>query len=128
MNLDDNTDEENSTAESDSSKLQEKWLNMQEACEYLQVSEQTMFRWMRAGKVSFYKVGKATRFKAEDLDRVVEKVVSKGESEQAGRKCAVCGHARLVEGRAVSTGNLYFKPEKAKFWVWAECTVPTKAY
>ena len=85
------------------------WLTMPEACDYLKVSEQTLFRWMRTGKVSFYKVGKSTRFKKEILDLAVEKVVGRPEGEVLSERCAVCGHSRLIEGKVTSTGNILSK-------------------
>ncbi|MHC4871316.1 MAG: helix-turn-helix domain-containing protein [Planctomycetota bacterium] len=103
------------------------WLTVKGACEYLKISEQTIFRWMKAGKVTYYKVGNSTRFKMSDLDMVVEKVVGQKEGEILSARCAVCGHGRLVEGKVSSTGNMYFTPLKTKFWVWAESTVPTAA-
>jgi excisionase family DNA binding protein len=103
------------------------WLSIPEACDYLKISEQTLFRWMRTGKVSFYKVGKSTRFKKEILDLAVEKVVGKPEGEVLSERCAVCGHSRLIEGKVTSTGNIYFKPAKTKFLVWSDSTVQVRA-
>lgn len=99
------------------------WLGITEACEHLQISEQTMFRWMREGKISYYKVGKSTRFLLEDLNRLVERVVGKPEGELLANRCAVCGNTRLVSGTLASMGDVIFKPEKTKFWVWEDSAV-----
>jgi excisionase family DNA binding protein len=106
---------------------QEQWLSTNEACKYLNISEQTMFRWMKSGKVTYYKVGKSTRFKISDLDMMIEKVVGEEAAKTMSGRCAVCGNTIMVEGKISSTGNVYFKPEKTKFWVWAESTVPVFA-
>lgn len=104
-----------------------RWLSITEACEYLQISEQTMFRWMREGKISYFKVGKSTRFRESDLDQLVERVVGRPEGEAKAERCAVCGHTRMVEGTLVALGNVAFKPEKTKFWVWEDSAVPVFA-
>lgn len=103
------------------------WLSITEACEYLQISEQTMFRWMRDGRISYYKVGKSTRFRRDDLDMAVEKVVGKSEGEVMAERCGVCGNSRLVEGTLASLGDVVFRPEKTKFWVWEDSSVPVYA-
>ena len=103
------------------------WLSISEACKYLNLSEPTIFRWMKAGKLSYFKVGKATRFKKNDLDLVVEKVVGQPEGEVRASRCAVCGHSRLVEGKVASTGNIYFRPETTRFFVIADSNVQVRA-
>lgn len=103
------------------------WFTVEEAAGYLGVSVPTVFRWMKAGTLSFYKMGGATRFSKEGLDAVVEKTTGRKEAEAAAGKCASCGHGVLVPGRLQGTGRLYFKPEKAKFWVWSESMVETHA-
>jgi len=71
---------------------------------------------MKSGKVSFYKVGDATRFRRDNLDLVFEKHTSRAEAEQYGARCVACGHAKLISGRVQSTGKVYFKPSKTKFF------------
>jgi len=105
----------------------EDWLTIAEACEFLKVSEPTIFRWMKSGKLSYFKIGKATRFRKRDLDLVVEKVVGQPEGEILIARCAVCGHSRLIDGKMASTGNIYFKPAKTKFFVLAESNVQVRA-
>jgi excisionase family DNA binding protein len=89
------------------------------------VSQPTIFRWMKQGLLSFYKVGGATRFAREGLDAIIEKTTGQKEAEAATGRCAACGNRAMVEGKLQGTGNLYFRPAKAKFWVLAEALVPT---
>lgn len=106
-----------------------KWLNITEACAYLEISEQTMFRWMREGKITYYKVGKSTRFKEEDLDKTIEKVAGRDESAPPGElRCAVCESTDLIRGRLSALGEVIFKPEKSRFSVWTDSTVKLTAY
>ncbi|MCP4641352.1 MAG: helix-turn-helix domain-containing protein [bacterium] len=103
------------------------WYSIPEAAGYLGISQPTLFRWMKQGLVSFYKVGGSTRFAKEGLDAVIEKTTGRKEAEAAAGRCAACGHSILVDGRVQGSGRLYFRPEKTKFWVFAESTVPTHA-
>lgn len=103
------------------------WYTIKEACEYLKVSQPTIFRWMKEGVLSFYKVGGATRFSREGLDAVIEKTTGSKEAEQIAGRCMACGHNILVKGRVQATGKLYFKPDKSSFWVLRESMVPTHA-
>lgn len=103
------------------------WFTVEEAADYLGVSVPTVFRWMKGGTLSFFKMGGATRFSREGLDAVVEKTTGSKEAEAAAGKCASCGHGVLVAGRLQGTGRLYFKPEKTRFWVWDESLVETQA-
>jgi excisionase family DNA binding protein len=107
---------------------QEEWFSIREAAEYLGVSQPTIFRWMKDGALSFYKVGGSTRFSKEGLDASVEKTVGRKEAEAAAARCASCGHGVLVSGRMQSTGLLYFKPDKTKFWTFEESLVSTRAH
>ncbi len=103
------------------------WLSIAEAAEYLAVSEPTIYRWMRDGKLSFYKVGDSTRFKRENLDMVVEKHVGSHEAEFHNTRCAACGHTGLVPGRVQSTGRVYFRPNHTRFLTLHQSAVPTEA-
>ena len=103
------------------------WLTTAEAAEYLKVSRPTIFRWMRSGRLSFHKLGKATRFRRDDLDRVAEKMTGKDEAEEAKRRCSVCGNAEFVAGRIRSTGRIYFQPETTRFLVPFESLVGIEA-
>lgn len=100
---------------------------VEEAAEILGISRPTLFRWMKQGKLSFYKVGGATRFSRENLDDVARKVTGRDEAEEAGGRCAACGHAELVQGRIQGTGNLYFRPKSVPFWTFSEALVPIRS-
>ena len=103
------------------------WYTVREAAAYLGVSQPTIFRWMKAGILSSYKVGGSTRFSREGLDAAVTKRTSKQEAQTVKKQCAACGHANLVNGSLQATGKLYFRPEKARFWTLSEALVGTTA-
>lgn len=50
------------------------WMNRQEAAEYLRISPPSLDRWMREGRVKFYKAAgqRSVRFRRDDLDAVME--------------------------------------------------------
>jgi len=62
-----------------------KWYSIQEAAEYLDVGEPTLYRWMREGKITFRKVGDSTRFWQEDLDAVMQVYHSAKDLERRAR-------------------------------------------
>jgi excisionase family DNA binding protein len=103
------------------------WYTIGEAADYLQVSQPTIFRWMREGQLSFYKIGGSTRFTREGLDAVVEKKTGRREAAAAAARCAVCGNSDLLDGRLQGAGKLYFHPDRARFWVWNHSLVETRA-
>lgn len=105
---------------------EKEWFSIQEAADYLGVSQPTIFRWMKQGILSFYKVGASTRFVKEGLDAVIEKTTGQREAEAASGRCAACGHSVLVDGKLQGTGSIHFRPAKTKFWVFAEGLVPTR--
>jgi excisionase family DNA binding protein len=103
------------------------WFSIKEACEYLGISEPTMFRWMKAGKISYYKVGNSTRFQKHNLDMVAEKKVSDAEAELSVIKCAVCGNAGMMGGEIRSTGKVYFRLQKSKFFTLSDSLIGVNA-
>jgi excisionase family DNA binding protein len=106
----------------------EGWMTVKEAAEYLGVSEPTIFRWMREGALSFFKIGGSTRFRRENLDMSAQKVTGKQEAEQRIGHCAVCGHGFLLPGSVRSTGKIYFMPKRTKFLVLSESVVDVAAH
>ena len=104
-----------------------RWYTIPEAAAYLGISEPTIFRWMKEGMLSFYKIGNATRFSQEMLDAVIEKATGRKEAEAAAGRCAACGHNVMIDGRVQGAGRLYFRPVKTRFWVFRESLVATKA-
>ena len=106
---------------------QNQWFSVRDAAKYLGVSQPTIFRWMKEGTLSFYKVGGSTRFAQEGLDAVIEKTTGLKEAEIVAGRCAACGHNVLIAGRLRGAGRLYFRPDKPRFWTFAEAMVPTEA-
>jgi ribosomal protein S27AE len=82
---------------------------------------------MREGSISFQKIGDSTRFLKEDLDGVVDKHVSYKEANAVEEQCQRCGHSELVDGRILSTGQVYFTPKKTKFFTFRTGSVGTSA-
>jgi excisionase family DNA binding protein len=105
----------------------QRWYTIHDAAEYLGVSEPTIFRWMKEGTLSFYKIGGSTRFSREILDAVIEKTTGSKEAEAAAGRCMACGHTVLIEGTLRGAGKMYFRPHRTKFWVFEESLVPTAA-
>lgn len=103
------------------------WYTSSEAAEYLGVSQPTIFRWMKQGLLSYYKVGGSTRFSQAGLDSVIEKSTGSKEAAAAQGRCSSCGHAVLVAGRVQGTGRLYFRPDQTRFWTFQEGLVPLTA-
>ena len=103
------------------------WFSIQEAADYLGISQPTLFRWMKRGTLSFYKVGASTRFSKNGLDAVIKKTTGENEADIAATQCAACGHSVMIDGKLQGTGNLYFRPKKSKFWVFAEQLVRTRS-
>ena len=104
-----------------------RWFTIRDAASYLAVSEQTIYRWMRDGSISYHKIGDSTRFLQEDLDGVVNKHVSFKEASAVVERCERCGHAELVDGRILSTGQIYFTPRKTRFFTFRTGSVGTSA-
>ena len=82
---------------------------------------------MREGLLSYYKVGRSTRFRRKGLDAVIEKQTGLKEAEAAAGSCAACGHSHLLKGRLQGFGRLYFRPEHTRFWTLSEALVPVEA-
>ena len=104
-----------------------RWYSIQEAAEFLDVGEPTLYRWMRDGKITFRKVGDSTRFWQEDLDSVMQVFHSAKDLDKAREVCPVCRYDELLEGKVQSTGLNYFIPQKTKFWTLKDSYVATKA-
>jgi excisionase family DNA binding protein len=103
-----------------------RWFTVRDAADYLGVSRPTIFRWMKEGALSFYKVGGSTRFTRGVLDAVIEKTTGRKEAEAAAGRCTACGHDGLVSGRLQGMGKLYFRPDHARFWTLRESLVGTR--
>lgn len=104
----------------------EGWFTAKQAAGYLGVSEPTIFRWMREGRLSYFKLGGATRFRRENLDLVARKVTGREEGSQRAERCAVCGHGFLLPGHL--RGFVYFQPDRTKFLVLDDSMVGLEAH
>jgi len=104
-----------------------RWFTIKEAAAYLNIGEQTLYRWMRDGRITYRKVGDSTRFLQEDLDAMIDVHLSDKELKQTQQTCPVCRNNELIEGSLQSTGKVHFRPKKTKFWVWREGNVPVSA-
>lgn len=103
------------------------WFSIREAAEYLDVGEPTLYRWMRDGKITVRKVGDSTRFLQADLDAVIRMIPADREVNVVRALCPACQGTELVEGDIRSTGLVYFKPKKAKFWTLKDSLIPITA-
>ena len=57
-----------------------KFYKIEDVCELLQVSKITIYRWIKSGKITAYKVGRSYLFKISDVHKLIED--SKVENEQ----------------------------------------------
>ena len=103
------------------------WYTIKAAAEYLEVGEQTIYRWMREGKITFRKIGDATRFLQQDIDEVVQIFRSSKDAKTARQACPLCHHDFLSDGDIRSTGLIYFRPAKTKFWSLSDSNIKTSA-
>src|SRR5688500_9521054 len=104
-----------------------KWFSIKEAAEYLNVGEPTLYRWMREGGITYRKVGDSTRFLQEDLDSVVQVHFSNRDAERVRGICPICRGEEVIEGHLQSTGRIYFRPRKTRFWTFKDSNVETTA-
>jgi len=105
-----------------------RWYSIQEAAEYLEVGEPTLYRWMRDGGITYRKIGDSTRFWREDLEAVMEVFPSRKDVESLKKVCPACHTGNLVEGVFRTTGLNYFQPRKTKFWTLKDSNIETQAY
>ena len=52
--------------------MEKTWLSIKEVGEYLGVSRATVYRWVKDGKLKIHKVGRVSRVKKNDLDKLME--------------------------------------------------------
>ena len=53
--------------------IRDRWISLQEACDYLGVKRHTIMRWIEQRGMPASKVGKLWRFKTADIDEWVKK-------------------------------------------------------
>ncbi len=61
--------------------IQDRWISLQEACNYLGVKRHTIIRWIEQRGMPASKVGKLWRFKTADIDEWVKKGGASDERE-----------------------------------------------
>lgn len=49
--------------------LEKQLLTFKQVAEYLQISDETLKRWVKGNHIPYYRVGKGIRFKQSDLDQ-----------------------------------------------------------
>lgn len=98
-----------------------------EAAQFLKVSEPTLYRWMKEGTLSYFKVGRRTFFRRENLEALGIQHTSALEVERKKNLCTHCGHGHMVEGRMQGTGKIYFRPKAPKFLTLKEPIVEVEA-
>jgi len=48
--------------------ISDRWLSVEGIAEYLDVSKETVYRWLEKGSVPAYRLGKLWRFKTSEID------------------------------------------------------------
>ncbi len=59
----------------------DRWISLQEACDYLGVRRHTVMRWIEQRGLPASKVGKLWRFKTADIDEWIKKGVASDKPE-----------------------------------------------
>jgi excisionase family DNA binding protein len=103
----------------------QEWMTVKEAAKYLKVSQMTIFRWTKSGKLPHQKMGNSIRITLDDLNNLGQDTDTSPEAKKDKERCLFCGEGELAEGHLQSTGKVYFKPLKTRFWSFSESLVPT---
>ena len=53
--------------------MKDRWLSVDEICEYLGVSRDTIYKWIEEKGLPAYRLGRAWKLKAEEVDEWVRK-------------------------------------------------------
>lgn len=61
-------------------------LDMKGACEFLKIAKPTLYKYVRAGKIPAFKVGRIWRFHKESLDTWVRGRVSEDTKARSGKR------------------------------------------
>ena len=65
--------------------IDEAFLTTEEVLEYLQVTQRTVYRLIKAGRIPAVRVGRQWRFRKQDVDRWLES--QQGRGARAARPC-----------------------------------------
>ena len=63
--------------------MDERYMTGEEVADYLQIRRETLYRWLKAGRLPGHKVGRAWRFAKQELD---EWVRSGGAAEEQDKE------------------------------------------
>jgi excisionase family DNA binding protein len=64
-------------------------LDIKEAAEYLRMSKETMYRWVRLGKMPGKRMGGRWRFRLDELEQFASSVVTSGHATQEAARGAL---------------------------------------
>ena len=53
--------------------MEDRWLSVDETCEYLCISQDTIYKWIDQKGLPAYRLGRQWKFKAEEVDEWVRK-------------------------------------------------------
>jgi excisionase family DNA binding protein len=53
--------------------MEDRWLSVDEMCEYLGMSRDTIYKWIEKKGLPAYRLGRQWKFKAEEIDEWVRK-------------------------------------------------------
>ena len=53
--------------------MEDRWLSVDEICEYLGMSRDTIYKWIEEKGLPAYRLGRQWKFKAEEIDEWVRK-------------------------------------------------------
>jgi len=59
------------------SKIEIRYLDLEEACTYMGIKKSSLYKMMKAGLVPFTRIGAQRRFLVEDLDKLIMKSYKK---------------------------------------------------
>lgn len=104
-----------------------RWYSIKDAAQYLGVGEPTIYRWMRENRITYRKIGDSTRFVQEDLEAMVQVHPSEKDLAKVQDLCPMCHCDTMAPGRIQSTGLIYFRPHKTRFWTLLPADVNTSA-
>src|SRR4051794_5262184 len=91
-----------------------RWYSIQEAAAFLEITEPTLYRWMREKKITYRKVGDSTGFWREDLDAVMQVFNSERSVKEARKVCPICRSDEVDECIYSSPGLTFLQPMKTQ--------------
>ena len=62
--------------------VQDRWLSVEEACQHLGVSSDTVYQWIDRSAMSAYKMGRKWRFKRDQVNAWVEVGCAVGDARE----------------------------------------------